>query len=143
MLFLREVKGLVGNAHFATYSGLWVKREADSEQFNTELSRKDDFFLSRQNIPMAQKFYIALNCYIQILKRISRQITAASYSKLTKRFQECHAPRREIRIPLFSLKHEIGLKLILQITRNEIISAWTGWLQLPNALQQFLRLSGG
>lgn len=84
---------------------------------------------------MAQEFYIVLNCRIQILERVSRQITAASYGKLTKRFQECHASRREIRIPLFSLKHEIGLKLILQITRNEIISAWTGWLQLSNSLQ--------
>lgn len=82
------------------------------------------FFSPRQSIPMAQKFYVVLNRCIQILGRVSRQITAASYSKLTKRFQECHASRREIRILLFSLKHEIGLKLILQIAGNEIISAW-------------------
>lgn len=88
---------------------------------------KDDFFfLSRENSPMAQKSDVVLNCCIQILERVSRQITAASYGKLTKRFQECHASRREIRIPLLSLKHEIGLKLILQITRNEITSAWIG-----------------
>lgn len=92
---------------------------------------------------MAQEFYVVLNRCIQILERVSRQITAASYGRLTKRFQECHASSREVRIPLFSLKHEIGLKLILQITRNEIISAWTGCLQLSNGLQQFLRLSGG
>lgn len=61
---------------------------------------------------MSQKFYIVLNCCIQMLERVSRHITAASHGKLTKRFQECHASRREIRIPLFSLKHEIGLKLI-------------------------------
>lgn len=89
---------------------------------------KDDFFfLSRKNNPMAQKSYVALNCRIQqILERVSRQITAASYGKLTKRFQECHASRREIRILLFSLDHEIGLKLILQITRNEITGVRTG-----------------
>lgn len=81
---------------------------------------------------MAQKSYVLLNrCIQQILGRVPRQSAAASYGKLTKRFQECHASGREIRIPLFSLKHEIGLKLILQITRNEI----TGQLQLYNALQ--------
>lgn len=84
------------------------------------------FFLSRENNPMAQKSYVALNRCIQILVRVSKQMTAASYGKLTKRFQECHASRREIRIPLFSLEHEIGLKLILQITRNEITRVWTG-----------------
>lgn len=74
---------------------------------------------------MAQKSHVALNRCKQILERVSRQITAASYGKLTKRFRECDASRREIRIPLFSLKHEIGLKLILQITRNEITAVWT------------------
>lgn len=89
---------------------------------------KDDFFfLSRENNPMGQKSYVVLNCCIQqILMRVSRQITAASYGKLTKRFQECHASRREIRIPLLSLKREIGLKLIFQITRNEITTVRTG-----------------
>lgn len=82
---------------------------------------KDDFFfLSRENNPMGQKSYIVLNCCTQqFLVRVSRQITAASYGKLTKRFRECHASRREIRIPVLSLKHEIGLKLIFQITETK------------------------
>lgn len=73
---------------------------------------------------MAQKLYVVLNSCIQLLERVSEQITAASYNKLTKGFRECQAPRRETRITLFSPKHEIGLKLILLIAGNEIISAW-------------------